>query len=386
MNHRELLEQLTPQVGRGEAWAIVRMVMEQRFGLSQTDLLLGKDTQLSADDRTEFQKIAERLLKGEPVQYVLGFADFCGLRFRVTPDVLIPRPETEELVQWVVRSCGNQEPESIVDLCTGSGCIATSLALAFPKAVVEGVDISEAALAVARDNARQLQAGNVRFFRKDVLDVNAWNPSAEEAVVSETSFVSEEAVVHGKSVVSDEAVVSGKSVVLDEVVVSGKTDLSDEVVVSGKTDLSDEAVVSGETDLSDEVVVSGKSDVLDEAVTSNCEEDEKDGDKPLSSFSVFVSNPPYVRCSEATEMTATVLDYEPHLALFVPDSDPLCFYRSIATIARRNLLPGGFLFLEINTAFAEELRRLLCDAGFSDVQVRRDQYERPRMIRATKRD
>ena len=103
MNHRELIAELTPMVGAGEARAIVRLVMEERFGLSQVDLLLGKDTTLSADDRTEFEKIASRLLRGEPVQYVLGVADFCGHRFRVTPDVLIPRPETEELVHWSAR-------------------------------------------------------------------------------------------------------------------------------------------------------------------------------------------------------------------------------------------------------------------------------------------
>ena len=104
MNHQELIRLLTPAYGVGEARAIVRLVMEERFGLSQTDLLLGKDTTLSADERNDFEKIAQRLIAGEPVQYVLGYADFCGHRFSVSPAVLIPRPETEELVRAVLDS------------------------------------------------------------------------------------------------------------------------------------------------------------------------------------------------------------------------------------------------------------------------------------------
>ncbi|MBR1755608.1 MAG: peptide chain release factor N(5)-glutamine methyltransferase [Bacteroidaceae bacterium] len=176
MNHRELISALTPLHGAGEARAIVRLVLEERFGLSQTDLLLGKDTTLSPNDRAEFEKIAQRLLAGEPVQYVLGCADFCGRRFRVTPDVLIPRPETEDLVAWAtdeLRMLNDEysEPSSteVLDLCTGSGCIAISLALAFPSAHVTGIDISAPALAIARDNAKALGASNVDFFEHDIL-------------------------------------------------------------------------------------------------------------------------------------------------------------------------------------------------------------------------
>ena len=198
MNYRELIRQLTPQTGAGEAQAIVRWVMEERFGLTQTDLLLGKDTTLSADDRTEFEKIASRLLSGEPVQYILGFADFCGHHFYVTPDVLIPRPETEDLVNEAIaitrqKNCdnplkdypssiqypGTPSPIHILDLCTGSGCIAISLALALPEAHIVGVDISEPALAVARDNATRLGALNVEFFQQDILQsIQSFNSSS----------------------------------------------------------------------------------------------------------------------------------------------------------------------------------------------------------------
>ena len=279
MNYRELITQLTLQRGAGEARAIVRMVMEERFGLSQTDLLLGKDTTLSADDRTEFEKIAFRLLSGEPVQYVLGFADFCGHRFSVNSDVLIPRPETAELVRWVIDDHPHSPSPKILDLCTGSGCIAITLALAFPAACVVGADISSEALAVARKNAHVLGASNVEFIQQDILKMD---------------------------------------------------------------------------------------------------------DFRHTSFSILISNPPYVRAIEAKDMERTVLDYEPHQALFVPDDDSLRFYHAISNIAQRTLLPNGFLYVEINAALAEETRQIFLTAGFRDVILRNDQFNHPRMLRATR--
>ncbi|MBP5770800.1 MAG: peptide chain release factor N(5)-glutamine methyltransferase [Bacteroidaceae bacterium] len=278
MNHRELIATLTPQVGAGEARAIVRLVMEERFGLSQTDLLLGKDNALSANDRTELEKIASRLLQGDPVQYVLGYEHFCGHRFRVTPDVLIPRPETEELVQWAVDTLPSEA--LFLDLCTGSGCIAISLALAFPEAHVVGVDISEAALDVARNNAEDLGTQNVEFLKHDIL--------------------------------------------------------------------SSQPLHLGEP------------------------------------CAVIVSNPPYVRHSEAAAMSRIVLDHEPTIALFVPDADPLCFYRAIARIAHQVLRPKGMVMVEINSALGDETKQLFAQHGFEDVQLRCDQFNRPRFIRAAK--
>lgn len=295
MNHRELIAALTPLHGAGEARAIVRMVMEERFGLSQTDLLLGKDTTLSSRDRAEFKKIAERLLTGEPVQHVLGYAYFCGHRFRVTPDVLIPRPETEELTRWAIDELNTLNPQpsslnrplqgtTLLDLCTGSGCIAISLALAFPQAHVVGVDISDAALSIARDNARSLNASNVDFLEYNILseDTESSPPWRE----------------------------------LER------------------------------------------------------------------SFTLLVSNPPYVRDCEASEMSPTVLDHEPSLALFVPDDDPLRFYRAIAAIGQRCLCPDTPVLVEVNTALAGATRQLFIDAGYHDVEVRDDQFSRPRMIKA----
>ena len=321
MNHQELIRLLTPAYGVGEARAIVRLVMEERFGLSQTDLLLGKDTTLSADERNDFEKIAQRLIAGEPVQYVLGYADFCGHRFSVSPAVLIPRPETEELVRAVLdsstlnahrsplnsplgfaaslseepsplrsalplrsaknphRSAKNDKPSplnaKIIDLCTGSGCIAIALALAMPEAEVIGIDISDEALEVARLNAKNLQADNVRFFRADVL--------------------------------------------------------------------------------ADSLDFAGPADVI-------------------------VSNPPYVMQAEALQMASHVLEHEPHLALFVPDDDALRFYRAIADAGRRLLRPGGMIAVEINSALPEETAAVFKNAGFIDSEVLNDQFGRPRIL------
>lgn len=288
MNHRELISALTPSHGAGEARAIVRMVMEERFGLSQTDLLLGKDTDLSANDRTEFEKIARRLLAGEPVQHVLGYAYFCGHRFRVTPDVLIPRPETEELVRWatdVSSRAAQPSPLRILDLCTGSGCIAISLALAYPDADVCAVDISEPAIAVAHENAQILGAENVRFFQGDILSFDPFMQSQE--------------------------------------------------------------------------------------AFAGC-------------FDLITANPPYVRESEAADIHPSVLDHEPSLALFIPNDDPLRFYRAIAHIGLNTLAPGGHILVEINAAFPAGTSQLFSQFDYTDIEVRNDQFGRPRMIKARK--
>jgi release factor glutamine methyltransferase len=225
----------------------------------------------------------------------LGYAYFCGHRFRVTPDVLIPRPETEELTRWAIDELNTLNPQpsslnrplqgtTLLDLCTGSGCIAVSLALAFPQAHVVGVDISDAALSIARDNARSLNASNVDFLEYNILseDTESSPPWRE----------------------------------------------------------------------------------LERG------------------FTLLVSNPPYVRDCEASEMSPTVLDHEPSLALFVPDDDPLRFYRAIAAIGQRCLLPGTPVLVEVNTALSDATRQLFIDAGYHDVEVRDDQFSRPRMIKA----
>ena len=291
-NYRELCRRIAEKYGLDEARAIVRLVLGERFGLSMTDILCDKVTELSADDRTELEKIMLRLENGEPVQYVLGFAEFCGRRFSVGPEVLIPRPETEELCWWIVEERGtrkeergrrNEERETrILDIGTGSGCIAITLAAELPDAQVSAWDISEKALATARKNADSIGV-NVDFEQVDILK----NPPS--------SFL-----------------------------------------------------------------------------------------LPPSSFNMVVSNPPYVCQTEKSSMKPHVLEYEPHVALFVPDNDPLLFYRAIADFAVHALKPDGWLYFEVNPLYINELKTMLSERNFDEIEEKCDQFGKKRMIRAKK--
>ncbi len=223
-------------------------------------------------DTGKLDKALARLAAGEPLQYVIGSTPFCGLTFRVDGRVLIPRPETAELVEWVAQDADSKG--SLLDVGTGSGCIAVSLANRLPGWKVQGWDISDGALEVARENSR-LNGTQVEFRKVDIL-----NASAD------------------------------------------------------------------------------------------------------SGFDVIVSNPPYVMESEKAQMEDTVLDYEPHLALFVSDSDPLLFYKAIAVFGHRALNTGGRLYFEINPLLVEEMKDMLMCAGYRDVQVRNDIFGKPRMIKA----
>lgn len=284
MNYTELWHLLAQRYDEGEAKAIARMAYEVRFGLTFSDLCLGKDTQLSADDQTELEEIAQRLLKGEPIQYVLGQAEFCGRTFFVNEHVLIPRPETEELCRWIVSEARSERMEardcSILDIGTGSGCIAITLATEMPGAKVTAWDISPDALEVARKNAKRADV-HVSFRQVDALN-NA-----------NSSF-------------------------------------------------------------------------------------------HISHFSLIVSNPPYICNKERETMEANVLEHEPHTALFVPDDDPLLFYRAIAQYGQTALKEGGWLYFEINPLYAESLRQLLCAMRFCRIETKEDQYGKQRMIRARK--
>ena len=167
MTYYELWHLLAPLYGDGEAKAIARLVFEVRFGLSMSDICLGKDTQLSANNQKELKGIADRLLEQEPIQYVLGQANFCGRTFMVNEHVLIPRPETEELCQWI-NSQDASPRVRLLDIGTGSGCIAITLAAMYPKAEVTAWDISPEALEVARENAKRTHV-NVSFEQIDIL-------------------------------------------------------------------------------------------------------------------------------------------------------------------------------------------------------------------------
>ena len=275
MTYNKLWRLLAQEYDRGEAQAIARMVYEVRYGLTLSDIYSGKDTQLSADCQAELEEIAQRLASHEPVQYVLGTADFCGRPFHVEPGILIPRPETEHLCRLILQSEFPPSP-AVLDIGTGSGCIAVTLALGIPNSQVTAWDISEVALKIARENAKRANV-HVSFEQVDILHL--------------------------------------------------------------------------------------PSDILHHT------------------FDLIVSNPPYICQSEAAQMESNVLDYEPELALFVPDDDPLRFYRPIVSYAHAALHAGGQLWLETNPLYLEQITALLLATGFH-VTAHNDQFGKTRFIQA----
>ena len=245
---------------------------------SRFEVSMALDTIVSAKNITVFEKALLRLKKQEPIQYILGTTEFYGLTFKVNKHTLIPRPETEELVDWVLSNLHDQDSElDILDIGTGSGCIAISLAKNIPTAKVSGLDISEKALEVAQENAVKNQV-LVSFCKKDILETTSLEKK----------------------------------------------------------------------------------------------------------YDVMVSNPPYVRQLEKKAMNANVLDYEPGIALFVPNEDPLLFYRKIAQLAMVSLQTRGWLYFEINEYLSKEMDVLLKDIGFANIEIKKDFREVPRMIKCQK--
>ena len=288
MTYSEIWHRIATSYDDGEARAIARILIEELFGLSYTDIVCGATEQLSADDTLRLDTAVRRIEQGEPLQHVLGYADFCGNRFSVNGSVLIPRPETEwlvdegaKLMDGCIASDETQHkaphsPKRILDIGTGSGCIAISLKLRLGDAYVEAWDISEEALRTAQDNADALKA-EVVFRKRDALRA----------------------------------------------------------------------------------------------------------DNTAAPWDLIVSNPPYICDSERSAMDDNVLLHEPHTALFVPDDDPLRFYRAIARYALLTLNIGGSLLFECNTRYAEATGKMLSDMGFEEVTVSDDCFGLPRFVRGS---
>lgn len=282
MTYSEIWHRIATSYEDGEARAIARILIEELFGLSYTDIVCGATDQLSADDTLRLDTAVRRIEQGEPLQHVLGYADFCGNHFGVNASVLIPRPETEWLVdegERLMNDASNAAPSAqkrILDIGTGSGCIAISLKLRLGEAYVEAWDISEEALRTAESNAKALKA-EVAFCKRDAL-------RAEESVAP---------------------------------------------------------------------------------------------------WDLIVSNPPYICDSERAGMDDNVLLHEPHTALFVPDDDPLRFYRAIARYALRSLSNGGSLLFECNTRYAEATGEMMREMGFEDVTVNDDCFGLPRFVKGS---
>ena len=276
---KEAIEQLraglTGLAEPQEVQAMIRIISEDVFNYDPVDVALRQESELPDFAPERIAGIIERLRCHEPLQYIVGHALFHGHKFKVNPSVLIPRPETEQLVDLII----DENPASdlrVLDMGTGSGCIAISLARALKFAQVDALDVSRDALVVARENAAALKV-KVRFFESDML-----------------------------------------------------------------------------------------------------------APQPAARYDIIVSNPPYVCWSEREAMESNVKDYEPGQALFVPDNDPLLFYKSIAPYAMQSLEPGGRLYLEINQRFGNEVRRLLEGCGLDEVRIIDDSYGKVRFAAAAR--
>jgi release factor glutamine methyltransferase len=273
---KELAKQLEPAYGGREAGIIADWVMERVTGQSKLGRLLRKTERLEAGTLTDYERYRDELLAGRPIQYVLGESWFAGMKFFVDERVLIPRPETEELVEWMI-SEGSTAPSSILDMGTGSGCIAITLSRRLPGMAVYACDLSEGALAVADRNADELDAA-IGLIRMDFLDRSQW--------------------------------------------------------------------------------------------------------AGLPQVQWLVSNPPYIPFKERESMASHVVDAEPAMALFVPDDDPLVFYRALGEFASARMGAGAVLFAEIHEGLGNQVRQLLLEVGAVEVVLRKDLQGKDRMLRA----
>jgi release factor glutamine methyltransferase len=273
----EFRAQLTKLYDVQEADAIAITVIGEVTAKSNAYLKAFPEYSISPDQQEKLTSILTQLVTGQPLQYVLGHTEFYGLPFKVNPSVLIPRPETEELVKWILNSTQPQTAINILDIGTGSGCIAISLKKNLAQANVWAMDISTDALEVAKANA-EMNTVEVTFIEADVLN----SPLATQH----------------------------------------------------------------------------------------------------SPLNLIVSNPPYVTPSDKELMHTNVTDFEPHTALFVPQDDPLLFYKAIADLATEKLVKGGLLFFEINESYGNETVAMLKGKGFKEIQLRKDMSGRDRMVKA----
>ena len=274
---RHFTEALAEKFPQREAEQLMRILLEDLFGIDLKRQLMNPELRIDEFQHFQLEQAVKRLLAGEPVQYVTGMARFGDLLIKVSPSVLIPRPETEEMVQKICASMPKEKPMRIWDIGTGSGCIAIALAKHFENAEVIAFDVSEEALQMAMENAES-NGAKVTFVQDDIM-----NPTS--------------------------------------------------VFFAQPVDL-------------------------------------------------VVSNPPYVCDSERATMEANVLDWEPETALFVPDDDPLRFYRQILALAKNQLNPNGQIWFEINEAKGEEMLSLCCEMGFPKADILEDFAGKPRVCRA----
>jgi release factor glutamine methyltransferase len=266
---------LTPLYDSAEAERFFIIALEELKGWNRSRLALNPDEELTPDEVRQWDEVLQHLTEQKPIQYIFGKAWFYGLEFRVNENTLIPRPETEELAEWIISENKNRQDITILDIGTGSGCIAVSLAKNLPYAKVFALDVSEQALEVAKYNA-EASGANITFIKEDILLVQALPQQ----------------------------------------------------------------------------------------------------------FDIIVSNPPYVRHLEKAEIKDNVLQFEPHLALFVEDDDALLFYRTIAQLGKNGLKQSGLLYFEINQYLGNETINMLAESHYKAIILKKDLFGNDRMVKA----
>lgn len=347
MTYNQLWKRLTAIYNEREAQAIVRTVLDALFGMSLTDICLGKVTQLSADDTTRLEKIIQRLEKSEPVQYVIGAEWFAGRLFSVAPGVLIPRPETEDLVKWACDEAKEKEKEDNSKKERGE----------------EEKEVSKKREALKKEE--QPLSSPLKEEKEGLR-------KGEDASQKEEQLLS--SLLKNNKEVSKKGEEAPHPSILDIGTGSGC------IAITVALALPQAHVTAWDISTDALAIAAGNAHKLGASVRFE-HQDALSAPDDKERWDVIVSNPPYICDRERADMSDNVLSYEPELALFVPDSDPLLFYCAIARYASKALKPGGRLLFETNTAYAHEVAQAMTDEGFTAIEVRNDCFGKPRMVK-----
>ena len=372
MTYNQLWKRLTVIYNEREAQAIVRTVLDALFGMSLTDICLGKVTQLSADDTTRLEKIMQRLEKSEPVQYVLGSEWFAGRLFDVAPGVLIPRPETEDLVKWTCDEAKEKEKEDNSKEERGKEEKEVSKKREAPK---KEEQLLSSPLKEEKEGLRKGEDApqkEEQLLSSPLKEEEKGLRKGEDASKKEEQLLS--SLLKNNKEVSKKGEEAPHPSILDIGTGSGC------IAITVALALPQARVTAWDISTDALAIAAGNAHRLGASVRFE-HQDALSAPDDEERWDVIVSNPPYICDKERADMSDNVLSYEPELALFVPDNDPLLFYRAIARYASKALKPGGRLLFETNTAYAHEVAQTMADEGFTAIEVRNDCFGKPRMVK-----
>ena len=374
MTYNQLWKRLTAIYNEREAQAIVRTVLDALFGMSLTDICLGKVTQLSADDTTRLEKIMQRLEKSEPVQYVLGAGWFAGRLFDVAPGVLIPRPETEDLVKWACDEAKEKEKEDNSKEERGKEEKEVSKKGEAPQKeeqlLSSPLKEEEEGLRKGKDASQKEEQPLSSLLKEEKEGLRKGEDASQKEEQHLSSFLKNNKEVSEK----------GEEVPHPSILDIGTG--SGCIAITVALALPQARVTAWDISTDALAIAAGNAHRLGASVRFE-HQDALSAPDDEARWDVIVSNPPYICDKERADMSDNVLSYEPELALFVPDSDPLLFYRAIARYASKALKPGGRLLFETNTAYVHEVAQAMANEGFTAIEVRNDCFGKPRMVKGT---